>query len=215
MKKVTTTFSQGRKNFDFGDDDWFMEHGIDYHDIDDDPESVTEDLIESYKSDHYKPREITLELVNNTVSDLEMRQNRLKGRFGVKIKNLAVGELAKRLAYLHRIHQFLNQNEFATIKEYPLTNESCRFGFEYLEFWKLLSNEVILHTATKQQRTNYAKSLIRNNEEFFDKMTYYELRYFLEIIEWNLERRIDLFKQVKDGLITLEEFHQKLSYNNN
>jgi hypothetical protein len=192
----------------FEDDDWFTDHGIDFHDIEIDPESVTEDLIDSYRSEHYKPREITLELVNNSVSELELRQNRLKGRFGAKIKNLAIGELAKRLSYLHRIHQFFNPNEHTSIKEYPLSNLTCRLVYDYLEFWNLLSDDIIHNVTTKEQRTNYAKSLIRNNEEFFNKMMYVELRYFLGMIDRNLEIKIDLFKKVKDGLITPEEFYQ-------
>lgn len=186
---------------------WFEEYGCTAEEILSDPY-----YLEKYRQDHYRRREVTLELVNNTVSELELRQNRLKGRFGAKIKNLAIGELAKRLSYLQRIHQFFNQNEYASIKEYPLTNKSCRFGYEYLEFWKLLSNDVILNTTTKEQRTNYAKSLIRNNEELLDKMMYNELRYFLEIIEWNLELRIDSFKNVKDGLLTPEEYYERMSF---
>lgn len=195
---------------DFVESTYFEEYGCTAEEILSDPY-----YLEKYRQDHCRSREVSLELVNNTVSELELRQNRLKGRFGAKIKNLAKGELAKRLSYLQRINQFLNQNEYVSIKEYPLTNKSCRFGYEYLEFWKLLSNDVILHTITKEQQTNYAKSLIRNNEELLDKMMYNELRYFLEIIEWNLEMKIDLFKKVKDGSITPEEFHQKLSYNKN
>jgi len=193
------------------DDDWFFNNGFEIDEILANPESVTDEFIESYRSVHYRPREISLELVDNSVSELEMDKERKKGKAGAKIKNLATGELAKRISYIHRIKQFFNQNEYSSIKDYPLSNESCRFIYEYFEFWDLLSEHVRFDNTEREKRANYIKSLIRNNVNYFERGNFKDIRNYFIIIDTNLDLRIDLFKKVKDGLITLEEFYERMT----
>lgn len=198
------------------DPDWFLDYGpVDCFDgIYIYPNLITEQLIEDYMNVHYKQREITLGLVDEAVTELEMIQSEKKGKAGAKIKNMNIGELAKRLSYIHRIQDFLNQNEYSTIKDFPLTNDTCRFIYEYFEFWGLLYGHVKFDRSEKDKRAHYIRSLIRNNENL-SKRGIYKIVRGVTIIDKDLELRIDLFKKVKNGLITQDEFYQQFPMNNN
>lgn len=195
------------------DPDWLIEYapsncfdGLNVY-----PDFITEELIENYIYVHYKPREINIELINNVITDLEMSVNEKKEKAGAKIKNLNLGELAKRLSYIHRIDQFLNQNKFKSIKDFPLSNKTCRFIYEYFEFFNLIYGHVKFDVFEKEKRTNYIKSMIRNNENFSKKGIFYDERSY-PIIDPYLELKIDLFKKVKDGLLSPVEFHERLNF---
>ena len=175
-----------------------------YHDF------ITENLIEDYMFVHYKTREITLDLVTSVENELETSLNEKKGKVGAKVKNLYIGELAKRLSYIHRIPQFLNQNICASIKDFPLSNETCRFIYEYFDFWDLLYEHVKFDISEKEKRTSYIKSLIRNNLDAIKKEKL-DFVKGISIIDTNLEIRIDSFKNVKDGIMTPDEFYEIIS----
>jgi hypothetical protein len=174
------------------------------------PEFITDELINSYVFVHYKPREITLGMVNNVITERERLLDERKSKVGAKIKNLDIGELARRLSYLHVFEKFLNHNEFDSISDFPLSNITCRFIYDYFEFWGLLNDFIDFDIAEKEKRTNYIKSLIRNSKNFDDR----GLREFVKgykIIDTNLELRIDLFKKVKKGLLTREQYTVRMS----
>jgi len=190
-----------------GDREWFDDHGYDYEEKPVDPE-----VVEEYRLVHSKPRETSFEMVNNVLSEIEMIQEKRKKGSGAKVKNLGFGELAKRLSYLHRIHQFLDQVEFSSIKDFPLSNETCRFIYEYFDFWNLLTDHVRFDKNDKEKRANYIKALIRNNEKYFRKgFSYNSTLDHIYFYDDNLELMIDLFKQAKNGLISPEEFHERMS----
>ncbi len=188
--------------------DWFTDQGIETEEVRDNP-----GLVEWFRSEHCKPREISLELINIVISELQMIQDKKRGRFGAKIKNLGIGELAKRLSYIARIQDFFQQNESPSIKDFTLSNESCRFVYEYLYFWDLLDKNVKYDKEEKEKRANYIKSLIKFNQRYFEKGDFREIRNYLVMIDSDLELRINLFKKVKDGLISPEEFRKGLSLN--
>ena len=172
---------------------------------------ITEEIIENYMYVHYMPREITLDLVTNVVSDLENSLNERKEKAGAKIKNLNIGELAKRLSYIHRIPQFLNQGKYKLITDFPLSNETCRFIYDYFEFWDLLVNvHVKFDISEKEKRANYIKSLIRNNLNALKNGKVDFVKGF-SIIDTKLEIGINSFKKVKDGLMTPDEFYEIIS----
>lgn len=186
---------------------WFDEYGCTAEEILSDPY-----FLEKYRLDHFKPRIVSMEIVNKAISEIELAQRRSKKGAGAKVKNLGVGELAKRLSYLHRIRQFLNQKEYSSIKEIPLSNETCRFIYDYLEFWNSLPKDVKFEKVEKEKRANYIKSLIRNNENYFSKdFSYITTRDHLVAYDENLEMRIDLVKKVKDGLMTPDEYYKILT----
>lgn len=173
-------------------------------------ECLTEELIDDYKSIHYKLREITLEFVNNVVTDIESSLNEKKGKVGAKIKNLNIGELARRLSYFHRIHLFLNQDKYYSIKDLPLSNETCRFIYEYFEFWGVLNDKIKFDKSEKENRVSYIKALIRNNANCSNKGILDFVKGYT-IIDVNLDLKINLFKKVKDGLMSSEEFYIRMS----
>jgi hypothetical protein len=188
-----------------GDWEWEGDHGYEADLLPSDPWAV-----DRYRQDHCRTREVTLEIVNQAISKIEMAQRISKKGAGAKVKNLGVGELAKRLSYLHRIRIFLNQNEFSSIKEIPLPNETCRFIYDYLEFWDSLPKGVEFETEDKEKRANYIKSLIRNNEKYFSKdFSFITTSNHLLVYDDKLEMKIDLFKKVKDGLITPIEYYER------
>jgi hypothetical protein len=189
---------------DINEDGWFDEYGCTAAEILSEPY-----YLEKYRLDHYKPRETTLEIVNKAIVEIEDIQKRLKKGVGAKVKNLGYGELAKRLSYLHRIRPYLDQKEFSSINHIPLSNETCRFIFDYLEFWGSLPEGVKFEKKEKEKRANYIKSLIRNNVNYFKKPYSFinTVNYVYPIVE-DLENSIDLFKKVKDGLITPDEYYK-------
>lgn len=186
--------------------EWFADQGFDIDEIRDEPE-----LVEWYRSEHCKARNISFELINETIAKLEIDQNKIKGRVGAKIKNLGLGEFAKRLTYLHTIKEFLNQNVYLSIKDFPLKNDSCRFVYEYFKFWGLLNEQINFERDDKEKRASYIKALIRNNKNYFEKRNFKNIRDYFFTIDTNLELMIDLFKKVKDGSISPEQFHKLLS----
>jgi len=190
-----------------GDWEWYEDHAYEADLLPSDPWAV-----ERYRLDHYRPREISLEIVNRAIAEIEMIQDRSKRGVGAKVKNLAIGELAKRLSYLHRIQLFLNNNEYSSINNYPLSNKTCRFIYEYFDFWGLLNKDVKFVEEDKEKRANYIKSLIRINKSHFKKKYSHDTtRDFMFFHDNNLELRIDLFKKVKDGLITPDEYYEIIS----
>lgn len=190
---------------DGGDGEWFEMHAYEADLLPSDPWAV-----ERYREDHFKAREVSLEIVNQAISEIELAQRRSKKGAGAKVKNLGVGELAKRLSYLHRIKQFLNQREYSSIKDIPLSNKTCRFIFDYLEFWGSLPKGINFKKEEEEKRANYIKSLIRNNENYFSKdFSYITTRDHLIVYDENLELKIDLFKMVKDGVITPSEYYER------
>ena len=171
---------------------------------------VTEEIIENYIFSHYKPREVDLELINNVITELETSLNERKGKAGAKIKNMNIGELAKKLSLFHRFQKFLHQNNYSSIKDYPLSNNTCRFIYEYFDFWGLLYDHVKFDKSESDKRAKYIRSLIRNSVIFSERgLTDYEKMY--KIMDVNLESRIDLFKRTKEGLLTPEDFYMRMS----
>lgn len=169
---------------------------------------LTKELIEDYKIMHSKPREITLDVVNEVLSELEQIQKQSVAKVGAKIKNQNIGSLAIRLSYLYKIKDFLNQDVILSIEHFPFSNKSCRFIYEYLEFWKLLNDDIDYAASEKENRTNYIKSLIKNYNIQVRKGTY-ENSSKVGIQFHNL--LIDSFKKVKDGVITPKEFHDLIT----
>ena len=186
--------------------EWFAESGFEVEEITEDPS-----LVEWFRANHSQPREISLELINKVISDLEFVMKNKKGRFGAKIKNLGIGELAKRLSYLARMNDFLNQDQYYSIKDFPLTNESCRFVYEYLYLWDLLPSKVSFDKSYKEKSANYIKSMINLNWAYFEKRDFRDRRKFFAMFDPDLEKRIELFKKVHDGRISPNEFHKRLS----
>jgi len=174
------------------------------------PEFITEELIENYIIVHYKPRKITLELVNRIITENEASLKEDKEKVGAKIKNLAIGEFAKRLSYIYCFNLFLNQDKIDSIKVFPLTNKACRFIYDYFEFWGLLNDRVKFRKSEKEKRATYIKSLINNNERLAQKGILEMVKGY-KIIDPNLELKIDLFKKVKDGLKSQEDFQNRIN----
>lgn len=192
---------------DGGDWEWYEDHAYEADLLPSDPWAV-----DRYRQDHFKTRKVSLEIVNKAISEIELAQRRSKKGAGAKVKNLGVGELAKRLSYLHRIRQFLNQKEYSSIKDIPLSNKTCKFIFDYLEFWGSLPKGVKFEKEEEEKRANYIKSLIRNNKSYFSKdFSYITTRDHLVAYDENLEMRIDLVKKVKDGLMTPDEYYKILT----
>jgi len=207
LNETVLSSEEAREEIENGGDwEWEGEHEYEADLLPSDPWAV-----ERYRLDHSKPRETTLEIVNMKIAEIEDIQKRLKKGVGAKIKNFACGELAKRLSYLYRIRPFLDQVEYSSITDFPLSNETCRFIFDYLEFWGSLPDGVKYEKKEKENRANYIKSLIRNNINYFKKPYSFSntLNYIYPIDEY-LEKRIDLFKKVKDGLITPEEYYETI-----
>lgn len=153
----------------------------------------------TYAITPYTYHKISSEFVNNVVTDLETSLKEKKGKAGAKIKNMSKGELAKRLSYLHRIDLFLNQNQCTSIKEFPLSNKTCRFIYEYFEFWDILSDTLMHDKNDESKKANYVKALIRNNASF-SKRGIFKIGNGVNVIDPNLDLKIDLFKKVKDRL---------------
>jgi len=174
------------------------------------PEFISEEIIENYIFVHYKSKEITLELVSKVITELEMSLNEDKGKVGAKIKNMAIGELAKRLSYIYIIQEFLKDKKDISIKVFPLSNKTCRFIYEYFDFWGLFYGLVKIDKSKQGNRASYIKSLIRNNENFSNRGIIEFVKGF-KIIDPDLELRIDLFKKVKVGSISPEQFHETMS----
>jgi hypothetical protein len=196
---------------EFTDTDWFYDYGpVDCCDgLNINSNLITEELINDYKSTHYKQREISLELVNHVIEDLELYVHGGQGKVGAKIKNLSIGELAKRLSYLHKLEDFLNQTKYISIEDFPLSNETCRLIYEYFDFWGLLYHTVKFSKSEKGKRANYIRSMIRNNENL-SKKGIFGITKGITIIDKDLELRIDLFKKVKDGAMVREEFLDRM-----
>lgn len=192
---------------DGGDWEWFTDHQHEADLLPSDPWAI-----ERYRLDHYRPREVSLEIVNKAISEIEMIQEKGKRGVGAKIKNLGIGELARRLSYLHRIRLFLNNMEYTSIKDYPLSNDTCRFIYDYFDFWGILPELIKFEKDDKEKRANYIKSLIRNNYNYFKRdYSYSNVRDYMYFYDDNLNLRIDLFKKVKDGQITPDEYNEIIS----
>lgn len=183
------------------------------HVIKDEATDKTDNHGESYKTDDYnlvfipvKRSEITLDLIDKTINDLEESIKKRQRKAGVQIKNMSIGELARRLSYLHRISDFLNENGHTSIKEFPLSNDTCKFIYDFLDFWNLLS--VKHEKKESSKRANYIRSLIGNNADLSRKGVF-KVDGGLRIIDPNLDLTIDLFKKVKNGLISVEEFYER------
>jgi len=173
------------------------------------PSLIPEDIIENYSFVHYKEREVTLDLVNNVIDELEQALNSKKSIPGAKIKNLEIGDLAKRLSYLHQMGKFLKDEEQNSINIFPLSNETCRFIYQYLDFWGLLNDQVRFDEEEKEKRTNYIKSLIRNFKNY-SKDNLKKIIPGTGIRDSHLETRIDLYKMVTRSKISPQEFQDRI-----
>lgn len=185
------------------------------HVITDEATDKSDNHGESYKSDDYnlvfipvKRTEITLDLIDKTINELEESIKKNQRKAGVQIKNMSIGELARRLSYLHRISDFLNENDHASIKEFPLSNDTCKFIYEYLDFWDLLVVKEKHDKKEGSKRANYIRSLIGNNADLSRKGVF-KVDGGLRIIDPNLDLTINLFKKVKHGSISVEEFYER------
>lgn len=174
------------------------------------PDLITEEHLDYYIETHYKPREITLDLVNNVINELEGGYKIKRGVVGAKIKNLNIGELARRLSYIHRIDLFLNQDEYSSIKKFPLANDTCRFIYDYFELWGLLYDHVKFPKTEGEKRANYIKSLIRNNEKIVNNGTIEMVKGYA-IVDLNLDLMIDLFRMARKGEISISDYNDRIS----
>ena len=195
LNETVLSSEEAREEIENGGEwEWEGDHGYEADLLPSDPWAV-----ERYRLDHYKPRETTLEIVNMKIAEIEDIQKRLKKGVGAKVKNLAYGELAKRLSYLHRIRPFFDQVEYSSITDFPLSNVTCRFIFDYLEFCGSLPDGVRYEKKDKEKRANYIKSLIRNNVSYFKKpYSFSNTSNYIYPIDEYLEKRIDLFKIYKN-----------------
>lgn len=194
------------------DDEWYFNSGFDFGEIEQETEEVSAFWIEKYRKEHYKPREISLDIVDYAIKELEGWQDGNRRNVGARIRNLEIGALATELSFLHRINKFLNQNKYSSIKDFPLLNETCRFIYEYFEFWDLLKNYYTENKSDKirdkDRREKFIRSLIRNYEKSSKSENINPIRDVV-IIDLEQDMAVDLFKKVKDGLTSPQEFYNR------
>lgn len=194
------------------DDEWLFNNGFDFDEIQADPEVINDYYIEKYRKEHYKPREISLDVVNSSIKELEEWLDDIKKGVGARIKNLEIGGLAKELSFLHSISKFLNQDEYSSIKDFPLRNETCKFIYEYFEFWDLLEGFYTENKSDKirdkERREKFIRSLIKNYEKSSKSENIHPMRDVV-MVDVDREMEVDLFKKVKDGMISPQKFYER------
>ena len=199
------------KNEEDIDYDWLFDNGYDFEEIQTQPDLVDEYFIERYRKEHFKQREISLELVNNVIEELETWQNEIKGNVGARLRNLEIGVLARELSILRRTHIFLNQKRNTSFNNITLSRETCRFIYSYFEFWNLLPKKIDYDELEKDNRAKYIDSLIKNYEKSIESSNINPVRDVV-IHNSDLELRINLFKKVKDGILTPDQFYERFPY---
>jgi len=123
---------------------------------------------------------------------------------GARDKNSRLARLALNLSYLYNFKTYWNQNEIKSIYDFPITNETYRFIYDYLNIWGLIETQNIY--TDKELKTNYTKALIKQlrnktNFEYHKKKfkTEFEIN-FLHMIKYG-EEEFSEFERYRNKFI--------------
>jgi hypothetical protein len=81
------------------DDEWYLNNVFDFGELETETKEVSEFWIEKYRKEHFKPREISLDVVEYAIK-YYIDWKDIKRNAGAKIRNLEIGALAIELSSL-------------------------------------------------------------------------------------------------------------------
>jgi len=132
-------------------------------------------MISEYASDHVEEYEIDKEFIEKWLS----LNQQITTKKGAPPKNVIIGQLALRLAYLYSLDSFIKDKSCNCIQDFTITNKAIESILTYLESFELYRDYL---SNTKDSKIHYISKLIKDA-----KASKRVKGFYLNSLEYNID----------------------------